>query len=410
MKRRIMMICLAALTASGLWAQASSSAPATAAPQSAAPQAAAQIAKAEGQRYVVYSERGRSSAEGLVAELDGLFALYNSVFRFDPSLLGGKLTVREFASRAAFDAYLQKIATQTRDDYVYIHYPSAERRELLVFPKDEPDRAASLAHQAFIQFLKAFVQNPPLWLRDGFAVAFETARWDADAKRVVFPENLAWLEAAKALDAKGNFLPIDRLLTLGAEESRSLLDVYYPEAWAFVSFLANDTSRDYNRFLWDTIAGLRREASLAENQAAVKVRLETWYGTQDAAKALSAYLASRKTYPELVADGVRLYGEKEYVSARKAFEGARELDPSSYVVAYYLGLIAYATGDYVRADFEYQEALRLGCEPAIAHYALGLNAYVQNRAEDARRYLAVARDAAPERYRAKVEELLGRLK
>ncbi|MBL8966845.1 MAG: hypothetical protein JNG85_07545 [Spirochaetaceae bacterium] len=366
------------------------------------------MSRVEGLRCVVYSERGKAEATKLAAQADALFDLFNRVFRFDPAELDGKLVLREFAAKEGFDAYLSKLVGQTKDDYVYIHYPSFERRELLLFAKDEPERSASLAHQSFVQFLKAFVQNPPLWLRDGFAIFFETATWDETKNQIVFPENLAWLETAKALDAKRAFLPLGRLLTLQQEEARSALDVYYPEAWAFVSFLANGDP-EYNRLLWDSIATLRRDGSLKDNQEAVRARLATWYGEEDAAKAFAAYLANRRTFAEEIAFGVKAYGDKDFETAATAFESAAALDAESYIPPYYLGLIAYALGDFARADFEYSEALRLGCEPAIGNYALGLSAFAQERAEDAKRYFAEATAAAPERYGAKVEELLARL-
>lgn len=397
MKRMILCAALLCVAASAAFAQtANAKAP------------AAEAARVEGRRYVVYSELGGVAAEGLAARLDALFELYGAFFRFDPALLQGKLVVREFAGKAAFDSYLAQVAGQGKEDFVYLHYQSPERRELLVFAKDEPDRSASLAHQAFVQYIKAFVQNPPLWLRDGFAVFFETAAWDEEKGSLSFSENLAWLETAKALAAKGSFLPLERLLSITPEESRSSLDVYYPEAWAFVSFLANGAEGGYDRFLWDTISGLRKDASLQENQDAAAARLEAWYGKSDAEKAFASYLEGRLTFPELVQAGVKSYGEKAYDAAREAFEAARELDPESYVPPYYLGLIAYAKGDFGLADFEYKDALRLGCDPAIGNYALGLNAYAQNRAEDAKGFLGLAKEAAPERYGAKVEELLAR--
>lgn len=395
MKRMVLLAALLCAAASAAFAQASN-----------AKASAAEAARVEGQRYVVYSELGGEAAEGLASYLDALFELYGAYFRFDPELLAGKLVVREFAGKAAFDAYLAQVAGQGKDDFVYLHYQSPERRELLVFAKDEPERSASLAHQAFVQYLKAYVQNPPLWLRDGFAVFFETARWDGERKALSFAENLAWLETVKALEAKRSLLPLARLLSLSPEESRSSLDVYYPEAWAFVSFLVNGAEGGYDRFLWDTISGLRRDASLAENQEAAAERLGAWYGKAE--EAFAAYLGNRLTFPELVQAGVKGYGEKAYDASREAFESARELDPDSYVPPYYLGLIAYARGDFGLADFEYKEALRLGCDPAIGNYALGLNAYAQNRAEDAKGFLALAKEASPERYGAKVDELLVR--
>ncbi len=375
----------------------------------AVPVAAPAMALAESARYIVYSEAGAARAADLDTRLEALFSLYNSLFHFDATQLGSKLRVREFATKAGFDAYLNQVAGQTKDDFVYLHFTALERSELLLFVKDGADAEASLAHQAFVQYLKAFVRNPPLWLRDGFAVFFESARWDADAKDLVFPENLAWLETVKAFVAKDNLIPLDKLLVMAPEESRSSLEVFYPEAWAFVSFLFNAEDRAYNRLLWDSISSLKADAELAANQESLASLVMAWYGKDETQSAFEAYLEARKTFPELLQAGVAAYDEKAYKLAQEAFETAARLDSSSYVPAYYLGLIAYAAGDYSLAEYNYRTALELGCDPATTNYALGVNAFAQNRASDAKTFLIAAKTASPERYEAKAGELLKRL-
>lgn len=399
-------------------------APATTAPAATAPAAAApavttaapaavaprpEMAMSESGRYVVYSELGAARAADLDARLEALFGLYNGLFHFDTAGLPAKLHVREFADKAGFDAYLNQVAGQTKEDFVYLHYSNLERSELLLFAKEGAAGEASLAHQAFVQYLKAFVKNPPIWMRDGFAVYFESARWNAEAKAMDFPENLAWLETAKAIQAKGGLISLAKFLSLGQEDSRSSLDVFYPEAWAFASFLVNSKDRAYNRLLWDSITALAPDATLADNQAAVGTLVASWYGTDAAQAAFNTYLSGRKTFADLLSDGVAAYNAKTYDAAKAAFEAAARLDATSYVPSYYLGLIAYNAGDYSLAEFNYRTALKLGCDPATTNYALGVNAFAQNRTEEAKTYLVAAKTADTARYGAKADELLKRL-
>ena len=51
----------------------------------------------------------------------------------------------------------------------------------------------------------------------------------------------------------------------------------------------------------------------------------------------------------------------------------------------------------------------LGAEPSLIYYALGVNAFSDNRIEDARDYLAQARERDPEAYREKVSSLMERI-
>jgi hypothetical protein len=390
-------------------APAASPAPALAAAAPSAAPASSSMASYESPHYLISSELGQDRAQALGAEFEALFGLFGGTFRFESSALPGKLKVKEFKDKAGFDSYLQNAAGQTKDDFVYLHYSLPERRELLLFSKEGSDAGQSLVHQAFVQYLKAFVSNPPLWMRDGFAVYFESAAWDPKAKTLSLPENLAWLPTAKALLAKNAFLPVNQLLSLTPEKSRSQLDVVYPESWAFASFLLNSGDKAYNRLLWDSISCLRRDAKLEENQAAIADRAASWYVEADAQAAFSSYLSGRKTFADLVGEGVKSYGDKAYDAARVSFEAAAKQDEASYLPPYYLGLIAYAAGDYSLAEFNYKSALEKGCESAVANYALGLNAYAQKKTEDAKKYLASAKASSPERYGQKVDELLKKM-
>ena len=108
-------------------------------------------------------------------------------------------------------------------------------------------------------------------------------------------------------------------------------------------------------------------------------------------------------------DGVAAYNAKTYDAAKAAFEAAATLDATSYVPPYYLGLIAYSAGDYSLAEYNYRTALKLGCDPATTNYALGVNAFAQNRMDEAKTYLSAAKTADTARYGAKADELLKRL-
>lgn len=379
------------------------------APAASAQPAADSAASLESAHYIVSSELGQARAAGLSEEFEALFKLFSETFRFDPSTLQAKLKVREFATKDAFDAYLQKAAGQKKDDFVYVYYSVPERCELLIYPKEGPEAAASLVHQAFVQYLKSFVDNPPLWMRDGFAVYFESAVWDSSSRVLSFPENLAWLPSVKSLLAKKALLPVSRMLELTPDESRSSINVVYPESWAFASFLMNTTDKAYSRLLWDSISALRRDASLTENQAAIAARTSSWYVPAEADAAFTSYLGSRKTFSDFIAEGAKSYTDKAYDAARSSFEAAAKINTASYIPPYYLGLVAYSTGDHSLADFYYRAALEKGCDPAVAAYALGLNAFAAEKYDEAKKYLLDAKSRSPERYGPKVDGLLARM-
>ena len=361
-------------------------------------------------RYAVWSDAGKDDAVALATTLDGLFGVYNEYFRFDETQLRAPLTVRKFSSKTGFDAYLNQVIGQTKDDFVYLHYPTAEKSELVIYEKgSDEDYEASLAHQAFVQYLKAFIPEPPLWIREGFAVFFEKAGIDPISGLVSYQENQAWLETIKLLKAQGRLFTVEEIMLLSPEDAREGLDVFYPQSWSMVSFFLNSPDRRYNRFIWDAIGILKSDATLEQNQLAVYNFFQRWHSADAAGSDFISYLDSQKTFAELVSDGVRSYGDKDLESAGKAFAQALTKNSSSYIPPYYLGLIAYAKSDYALAQEYYQTALELGSDAPITHYALGINAFASKRFDEARNYLTKAADGDPARYESKVSEILNRI-
>ncbi|HAE22875.1 MAG TPA: hypothetical protein DCG47_11200 [Spirochaetaceae bacterium] len=393
MKRKVAIIMLILAVVAGAWAQGTT------------------FASASTKRYSVWSDAGQAAAGTLGKTLEGLFDVYNEYFRFDESSLKAPLTVRSFSTKEAFDAYLGKVIGQSKDDFVYLHYPTAERSELVIFAKENAEEFdASLAHQGFVQFLKAFVHEPPLWMREGFAVYFERSRANPATGLVEYVENTAWLETVKLLKAQGSLYPIERLFLVSADEARTGLDVFYPQSWALVSFFVNSVDRRYNRFIWDAIALLKQDATLDQNQIALRDFYRRWHSSVAVEADFAGYLEGQKTFAELVSNGVKAYGDKDIESAAKIFAQALAKNSASYIPHYYLGLVAYARNDYALADSYYQNALSLGADAAITNYALGINAFASRRFEDAELYLKKASEGDPVRYKDKAAEILQRMK
>jgi len=389
MKRTVLLVALA-ITTTAAFAQ--TSAPAA--------------SLATGERYEVYSERGVDDAKAIAKALDAYYALFDSTFRFDYRSDGRKLRVRMAASKESFDTYLKAALGSTRDDVVYLHYSRPERSELVLFPKSDGLFDRAFAHQAFIQYLRAFVANPPLWVREGFAIVFESAKYDATLNTVLFPENLSWLETVKSMGGQFPSIP-DVLL---ATDSDSIPPTkLYPAAWALASFLMNGKSDIYKRFLWESLLILDPQADASANAQAVAYRGSVLVSPEQALKDFNGYLSSRKTFGELIEEGRAAYAAKDNSKAEAAFIAAAELRNDHYAPHYYLGLLAYERKEYALAETHYRTALQMGAEEAVVEYALGVNAAADGRDADARSHLESARALAPARYAARVEELLKRL-
>lgn len=365
----------------------------------------------ESNHYQVRSEVSVNQAARTASKLEAMMELYNDYFHFDISSLESKLQVRIFADKGGFDQYLRRVLGETRDDFVYLHYGAPARNELVGFYREGEQYDLSLTHQSFIQYFRAFIDNPPLWMREGFAVFFEQSEYDGDFEEVVYRENLAWLETLQQVvrNSPGDLIPIDQILTMTIEEARNRIDIFYPQAWGMVSFLVNSEHRDVNRVLWDSINALEPDASLSENVEQIRNEVLRYVDPNLLTQRFVNYVQDRRSFRGLVERGMQLYEEGSLAEAEEVFVRATNLREDNYVPYYYLGLINYDRENYQLANFYYQQALDRGAGEALTYYALGVNAYAAQNFEDARNFLQRTVELNSETYGPRAENLLSRL-
>jgi tetratricopeptide (TPR) repeat protein len=354
--------------------------------------------------YNVITDGGSADAADLIKELELRFNTYNRLFRFDPSALSAPLKVRAFKNKADYDAYVKARLGKTRDGAVYLHYNQNERRELVI-NRGSGEEERLLSHQSFIQFLRAFIPNPPAWLREGFAIYFSPLRYNRETGQLSYEENLAWLETVKSL---GENAPSPEAVFMA--DSRGIPEHFQPLAWSLVSFFLNNGNEDYFRTLTELFMSLSSTATAQANAETVFRRITLFNDPDTLKKEYHSYLASRRTFGELIREGRQAYAAKDAVTAELCFLSAMDQKPTHYAPYYYLGLLAYEEKSYDQADTYYRTALRYGADDALVHYALGLNAASAGRRADAIDYLSRAAVTAPERYKQRVEDLIARLR
>lgn len=362
--------------------------------------------------YRVTSQLGSQHAAEVAARLETMIQLYNRYFRFDLDSLPRPMRVRIFADRARFHDYLSATIGERRDDFVYLHYSDPARSELVAYDAPSPEFDYALAHQSFIQYLRAFIPHPPLWLREGFAVYFEQSQYDHQSGTVTYRENLAWLDPLKKiLDGRAAVAPLELgdMLVMDVEAARANLEVFYPQAWGMVSFLVNSEQRDINRLLWDSINALQPEAGLRENTERVYQRAFRWIDTDALVEGFLAYIDSRRSFPELVTSGIEAFDNRSYDEAETLLLAATGIDAASHIPYYYLGLVNYERGNYEVAEVYYRQAIERGATESLTYYAMGVNAYAANRHADATRFLERSVTLEPERFGGRVEQLLSRM-
>jgi hypothetical protein len=353
--------------------------------------------------YHVTSDGGSEDAALLIKELELRFNVYNRLFRFDPAGLSAPLRVRAIQDRESYDQYVSARLGRVREGAVYLHYNQQDRRELVIH-RGSPEEERLLPHQAFIQYLRAFVPNPPAWIREGFAIYFSTLSFDRTAGTLGYEENLAWLDTVKAL---GDGIPPLESILLA--ESRGFPDQFQPLAWSAASFFLNNGTEDAGRTLTEICMVLSGTASARENAEAVLKRITLGTGLETTEGDYRAYLESRKTFAELLRNGKDAYTAGDPLTAELSFLSALNQKPTHYAPYYYLGLLAYEEREFDMADTYYRSAMDHGADPALVRFALGLNAASAGRTETAVSYLREAALRSPERYGERAEDLIRRI-
>ncbi|MFP4066038.1 MAG: tetratricopeptide repeat protein [Spirochaetaceae bacterium] len=368
--------------------------------------------EAETEHYTVVSHVDEQHARTTADRLEATLEIFNDYFHFDLSESEEPMRVRVFATEDQYREHLEDIIEEPRDDFVYLHYGDPARNELVGYHHEDPEYEYSLNHQAFVQFLRTFVANPPLWLREGFAVYFEEIAYEPETGQAVLEENLAWLGTLRTIvagESEEPAIPLEDMLHLDVETARRRIEVFYPQAWGMVAFLLESNDRKANRVIWDALSALEPDASMQQNARAIEREALRWVEEDRLIASFEEYLGERRSFRDLVENGISAYEEEDTEAAEEAFVRALRLRRDNHVPNYYLGLINYDRRRHGLGEYYYREALETGAEEALVYYALGVNAYADNRFDDAIDYLERTIELAPDRYGAEAEELLRRM-
>jgi len=348
-------------------------------------------------------------------ELEARFMVYNQTFHFNPEETGSPMKVKVWTNQDVYDRYMREKESVLQSGVVYLHYTTPEKRELCI-SWNNPDRPVSMSYHAFIQYFRYFIPNPPVWMRDGFGIYFNTLRFDPSVRGMGEQvlgvlsqvENLDFLDQVKQQGKEG---PSIQSVLRGEAPPAQISDMAHQAvSWALVSFFQLSGRQDYYRTLTDAFMVLSPRASTSANTQAVADRILLFCDLAVLEKDYRAYLDSRKTFTDLMEDGRRAYEAGDFATAEKNFVVAREIRPGDPASYYYLGLLAYEKKDYAAAERFYELSLSQGVDQALVYYALGMNAAAAGKDKEAAAWLEKAEQADPVRYGTLVGEFLQRLR
>jgi len=369
----------------------------------------------ESDYYQIHSYVSREHAREIGTRLDAYIRHFYQLFRFTLDELDYKLRVRIFRFQDDYLSYLvpfigEPVRGETRQNYVYLHNNNPAQSELVGVMGEDNALGRSFTHQSFIQVLRAFVHNPPLWLREGFAIHFENIQYDQGI--IEHDGNLSWLETLKDIllnDRRDEALSLRSLLFIDLDAARENIDVFYPQSWGIVHFLMNTDIRDYNRIIWDAIHSLSADVSLQENSRVVYDNTFQWINTDEFMHSMREFYNGIKTRTEFIEAGVSDYEQGAFESAAENFMRAIDRQDDSYIPYYYLGLMQYDQQNYDAAESYYMQAVTKGQQDALVYYALGVNAFADNEFEKALVYFDTADSFDSGEFAQRIREIRSRI-
>ncbi len=344
-------------------------------------------AQEESDYYVsVESEKSNQDTRILLKSLDIMLDFYNNQFRFDEDVIAdNKLRVNLFESRDNYEDYLGNIQETTPEltvdiptvgNFVYLHYDDPSKNILVGYHEDmnlKPD--ISLVRQSFMQFLRAFSNNPPPWLR-GFSLYYENIQFTNNRYDELAPlkPSPAWLTTLQSVP-DDQMLSLEDFMQMNLTDARTNKNVFYPMAWGFAFFLDVPTRWSFIRRTADSLED-NQEAELIDN---IQNILEEFADRTDMEELNDTYLTfiqAEKTPNAIIEDGRVLYEQgmglfnsgqttessEEFEKAKEQFELAitamedLQDDTNSYVAYYYVGLINYMLDNFSEARRAYQRA------------------------------------------------------
>ena len=348
-------------------------------------------------RYQIYSDYSEGETSVLALTLRELFNFYNRYFNFNPDDLDGKLIVRYFSSKERFDRYLRRVVGRSYDHFVYIDYNDLALNELVIYPTNRNFQRL-LVHFSFLQFIESFVNEPPVWLREGFAIYFETTSYNPADQMVQFRENNDLLDNLRNMVANNELVAWEQFLSFRAADILPLNRSFYPQAWGLVSFLIDHRERNTEQLFQKVIDALDSDADEAQNIANLQEALLSIMPATRLQNLFESYINARPSFRSMIEEGIIRYNNQKLNEAEAIFYQALAFERENHVPYYYLGLVNYEKGEYKTAEHFYMEALMRSNEEreGIIYYALGLNALANNALGKARNYLLQAQDQAPE--------------
>ena len=382
MKRLFPRLCFLPLLLAAAW-------PAWAPPgaaQSGRPRAAAWVS-VRSQNCLVEGGAGEGELRRVAARLEEYRAAFSRLLSGEHFDAGVPTAVVVFPDADAYAPFRPVLRGQTASGVAGYFQPGADVNYITLARDGDLARDPStLLHEYTHLLVNNHFRAAPLWLKEGLAEFYSTARVSADGRRLTLGEP----PPRRARDLRGrDLIPLQELFEVDhtspfySDPHRRAL--FYAQSWALVHYLSEARGGGRGR-------GLARFTGLLADGAGVDEALRTAFGAGAAEieEGLAAYVRLARYGAAEAALGLPLDFDSQ-LSARALTEAE---------VSARLGDLLLHTDREDEAERYLTRALGLDPRLATARVSLGSLRLRQNRFAEAREELQLAAAADPQNYLA----------
>ncbi len=338
--------------------------------------------------FLVLAQSHESEVRRLATGLEQYHAAFARLLPAEHFDLSVPTTVIVFRGDREYGPFKPLFRGQSASGVTGYFQPGAEINYITLAADGESERGPSqtLLHEYAHLLVNNYARLAPLWLAEGLAEYYSTARLSGDRRKLTLGKPVR--NRAQALRAH-SLLPLPELFAVNHESphysEQPKRPLFYAQSWALVHYLLNGGGAarraQLPRFLELLAAGV------VEDEA---FRRAFQTGPAEMAAELSMYVR-RAAYPE----------RNETFGSALDFDPELRARPLTEAEALgHLGDLLLHANRADEAEGYLLRALALDPSHAPAHTSLGIMRLKQNRLEDARRHLAEAIRTDPRNYLA----------
>jgi tetratricopeptide (TPR) repeat protein len=341
--------------------------------------------------FLVVGEAGERELRRVAVRLEEYRAAFSRLMSDEHFDAAVPTAVVVFRDERAYEPFKPAYRGQTASSVVGYFQPGAEVNYITLALDADAARgggSSTLLHEYTHLLVNNYFQGAPLWLKEGLAEFYSTARVSGDRRRLTLgapiPVRVRELRA-RALLPLATLFEVDQQSPYYFEADKRGL--FYAESWALVHYLLNGGTRraQLARFIELLASGetvregfreaFRTDTDELERELAAYVRLAAYPESTEAFDRPLDFDSQLQLRPMTNAEGLARLGDLLLHTGRAAdAEGylrrALELDTGLAAARVSLGALRLKQGRPAEAREELQRAAALDPQNYLAHYHL----------------------------------------